>query len=162
MSERAGSSETFKVRRETEDVELDITPMIDITFLLLAFFVVASKMQEQAPIALPYAKHGAAIAAKDAIMINIEQASADVEGLFYLGRTMEPGQGIEESSEDLEEQITEFVAGELAKNDKVQFVLVRAGFETRMKNISLAKKAANKAFPEDREITIHVAVNEGT
>ena len=42
MSDRDGTGEGFKVRREQEETELDITPMIDITFLLLAFFVVAS------------------------------------------------------------------------------------------------------------------------
>ena len=31
-------------RRKRDDDEMDITPMIDITFLLLIFFVVASKM----------------------------------------------------------------------------------------------------------------------
>ncbi|MCP3692284.1 MAG: biopolymer transporter ExbD, partial [Planctomycetaceae bacterium] len=31
-------------RRREEDVEMDITPMIDVTFLLLIFFLVASKM----------------------------------------------------------------------------------------------------------------------
>ena len=31
-------------RAKREDEEMDITPMIDITFLLLIFFVVASKM----------------------------------------------------------------------------------------------------------------------
>jgi biopolymer transport protein TolR len=135
--------------------------MIDITFLLLAFFVVASKMQEQAPLALPYAKHGNAIAARDAIMINIEQESADTEALFYLSRTMEKGSGIEESSEDLEELIQDYVVNQISSNDKLRYVVIRAGHETRMKNISLAKKAASKGFPEESEITIHVAVNEG-
>ena len=31
-------------KTRTEEAELDITPMIDVTFLLLAFFVFVSKM----------------------------------------------------------------------------------------------------------------------
>lgn len=161
MSERSGSSDGFKPRRKSQDSELDITPMIDITFLLLAFFVVASKMQEQAPIPLPYAKHGEAIAAKDAVILNVEQDAPDVDAVFYLGRTIERGAGIFETDEDLEDRITEFVEQELGRNDKAKYIVIRAGHQTRMKNISLAKRAANRGVPEGREITIHAAVNEG-
>ena len=34
--------ESLKPRRQLEDTEMDITPMIDITFLLLIFFIVAT------------------------------------------------------------------------------------------------------------------------
>lgn len=161
MSDRTGSSDAFKPRKKAQDAELDITPMIDITFLLLAFFVVASKMQEQAPIPLPYAKHGEAIAAKDALMINISQDAPDVDALFYLGRSIEPGQGIFETDEELEERIAEFVERELAQNDKTKYIVIRAGHQVRMRNMKVAKRAANRGVPEGREVTIHAAVNEG-
>ena len=47
-----------KPRREMGDDELDITPMIDIVFLLLAFFVVVSKMDPKPAVDLPIAKYG--------------------------------------------------------------------------------------------------------
>ena len=50
-----------KRKRNPDDGELDITPMIDITFLLLAFFVVASKMDPQAAIELPKASYGVSV-----------------------------------------------------------------------------------------------------
>ncbi|MBL8888633.1 MAG: biopolymer transporter ExbD [Planctomycetaceae bacterium] len=161
MSERTGNSGIIKPRKRVDDSEMDITPMIDITFLLLSFFVVASKMQEQAPIPLPYAKHGEAIAAKDAVMINIEQDSPDSDAYFYLGRAVERGSGIVETDENLEEQIQEYVNRELQTNDKIRFIVIRAGHQTRMKNMKVAKQAANRGIPEGREITIHAAVNEG-
>lgn len=161
MSERTGNTDAFKPRKKAQDAELDITPMIDITFLLLAFFVVASKMQEQAPIPLPYAKHGEAIAAKDALMINISQNAPDVDAMFHLGRSIEEGKGIFETDENLEERITEFVDRELAQNDKMKYIVIRAGHQVRMRNMKLAKQAANRGIPEGREITIHAAVNEG-
>lgn len=161
MSDRDGGVEKFKVRRDQEDVEPDITPMIDITFLLLAFFVVASKMQEQAPLALPYARHGSAVSAQDAMMINIDQASADDDALYYLSRGMDEGTGIESSSEDIEEQIQSYVEEQISQNDKLKYVMIRAGHQVKMKHISLAKKAAARAFPEETELTIQVAVNEG-
>ena len=39
--------EALKSRQQLEDTEVDITPMIDITFLLLIFFLVASRMSQE-------------------------------------------------------------------------------------------------------------------
>lgn len=45
-------------KRGGDDFELDITPMIDVTFLLLIFFMVASTMQPSAGATTPAAVHG--------------------------------------------------------------------------------------------------------
>ena len=50
--------------RRRDDDEMDITPMIDITFLLLIFFLVAARLDEDTPVELPAARHGAAVAVK--------------------------------------------------------------------------------------------------
>jgi len=53
---------TLKKRKQNpDDGELDITPMIDITFLLLAFFVVVSKMDPQQAVDLPRATFGVSV-----------------------------------------------------------------------------------------------------
>lgn len=44
--------------RAPSDMDLDITPMIDVTFLLLIFFMVSSTMQASADLDIPPAKHG--------------------------------------------------------------------------------------------------------
>ncbi len=49
---------SFRRRPATEEMDLDITPMIDVTFLLLIFFMVASTMQATAENDIPPAKHG--------------------------------------------------------------------------------------------------------
>jgi biopolymer transport protein ExbD len=45
-------------RRSLPSGELDITPMIDVTFLLLIFFMVSSTMQTEAQVDVPKARHG--------------------------------------------------------------------------------------------------------
>ena len=45
-------------KRATVEADLDITPMIDVVFLLLIFFMVTSTMQASADLEIPAAKHG--------------------------------------------------------------------------------------------------------
>ena len=60
MSEEVGL-DIPKRKRNPDDGEMDVTPMIDVTFLLLAFFVVVSKMDPQAAVDLPKASYGDSI-----------------------------------------------------------------------------------------------------
>ena len=64
-------------RRKRDDEEMDITPMIDITFLLLIFFVVCSTMDPTKIGKIPKAQQGLAIASKTSAVIFIEPAGDD-------------------------------------------------------------------------------------
>ena len=55
--------------RKREEGDLDITPMIDITFLLLIFFLVSSKMDQDAAVDLPPAKNGMNVVNNQSVMI---------------------------------------------------------------------------------------------
>ena len=61
-------------QRGGADIELDITPMIDVTFLLLIFFMVTSTMQADANLDVPTAKKGVGIEANSALIIIIRYA----------------------------------------------------------------------------------------
>ncbi len=63
-------------RRSLGDSEMDITPMIDIVFLLLIFFLVASKMDEAATVKLPPARRGIDVARENAIVVIIKKNEA--------------------------------------------------------------------------------------
>ena len=64
-------------RRKRDDDEMDITPMIDITFLLLIFFVVASTMDPTKMGRIPEATNGLAISADQSAVIFVESAGKD-------------------------------------------------------------------------------------
>ena len=64
-------------RTKLEDTEMDITPMIDITFLLLIFFIVASKIDDNAPIKLPPADYGQAVPLTNSIILTVVPAGVD-------------------------------------------------------------------------------------
>jgi biopolymer transport protein TolR len=59
------------VRRRLPEGELDITPMIDVTFLLLIFFMVASNMQGNKRLDLPEARHGVGVESGGATKIEV-------------------------------------------------------------------------------------------
>lgn len=81
----ASSSETndgeegplaFGKKRKKDD-EVDITPMIDITFLLLIFFVVCSKMDPSQTGAVPDAEYGGGVATNDSAVILMERGTGE-------------------------------------------------------------------------------------
>jgi biopolymer transport protein ExbD len=65
---RLASKSIFKRKRSLEEAEMDITPMIDCTFLLLIFFLVTSKMKPELAVDLPKAKHGAVVVEQSSII----------------------------------------------------------------------------------------------
>ena len=60
-------------KRRVADAEMDITPLIDIVFLLLIFFLVASKMDEAATVKLPPARRGIDVAQENAIIVIVKK-----------------------------------------------------------------------------------------
>jgi biopolymer transport protein TolR len=58
-------------KRGGQDAELDITPMIDVTFLLLIFFMVTSTMQGQPDQDVPVARYGKGVPTENSTIVRI-------------------------------------------------------------------------------------------
>ena len=74
---------TRRRRADAGEVSFQITPMIDMTFLLLIFFMVTSKLTDQqinVPIELPVAISAVAPGKAERDIINL-----DGEGNYYIG-----------------------------------------------------------------------------
>ncbi|HUG91735.1 MAG TPA: biopolymer transporter ExbD [Planctomycetaceae bacterium] len=56
--------------KRKSEADLDITPMIDVTFLLLIFFMVTSTMQ-QSQENLPVAEHGVGVQSRETFVVSI-------------------------------------------------------------------------------------------
>ncbi|MCA8989958.1 MAG: biopolymer transporter ExbD [Planctomycetaceae bacterium] len=63
--------ETGPRRRISSDIDLDITPMIDVTFLLLIFFMVTSTMQSTPDLELPVARHGTGVNNSENVIVSV-------------------------------------------------------------------------------------------
>jgi len=67
-------------RRQAEDTELDMTPMIDVTFQLLIFFMLANQLANPAPVEVPMARYGKGVTPDGKQSILMDEA-----GRYYLG-----------------------------------------------------------------------------
>jgi biopolymer transport protein ExbD len=72
-------------KKKNEDADLDITPMIDVVFLLLIFFMVTSTMDDQKAANVPPAVHGVGADANKATIVSVIADSAGGVGRVILG-----------------------------------------------------------------------------
>lgn len=142
-------------RRKRDEEEMDITPMIDITFLLLIFFVVCSKMDPTQTGMIPDADNGVAVSAKDSAVIFIEPAGKDKVKVTRLDGTEFSTDEATQSSE-----IVEYISNELEKSidrDKNQ-VMIMGAAEVKVAEVTKIQKIIGDAF-ENIEST-YIAVKE--
>jgi biopolymer transport protein TolR len=143
-------------RHRDTDAEMDITPMIDITFLLLAFFVVVSKMDPKRNVEMPVSEVAAKYPEKSCVMIYVDyegDVSPTVDATVFIGKKGDiPVQG---SPEEQSEQITQYVEGELAQNPELQYIMIKAHGDSKNGQIERIKSAAAKASGE-RQLLVGV------
>ncbi len=70
---------SFGGGRKMADGEMDITPMIDVTFLLLIFFMVASTMQGTPDVDVPPAQHSIGVDSAGAAVVTILAPKSSAE-----------------------------------------------------------------------------------
>ena len=69
-------------RRRYEEAAMDMAPMIDVTFLLLIFFMLTNSLANQAAMAVPEAVHGRGVNLEGRQLVLVDQ-----NGTYYLGDT---------------------------------------------------------------------------
>ncbi|QDV88419.1 biopolymer transporter ExbD [Stieleria sp.] len=142
-------------RKKRDEDEMDITPMIDITFLLLIFFVVCSKMDPTQMGKIPEAQNGIAISAKESAVVFIEPAGKDKVILKRIDGT--------EFSSDEETQTTElieYITEELktTRGEEKNHVMIMGDGEVTVGEVTRVQKIIGDAF-EDISST-YIAVKE--
>lgn len=108
MGRRGLFSDTgsFGGGRKMVDGEMDITPMIDVTFLLLIFFMVASTMQGTPDVDVPPAEHSIGVDSAGATVVTILAPKSSAEpAQIILG----DGEGPEADSGDVKNYVEDSV-----------------------------------------------------
>lgn len=143
-------------RRRVEEAEMDITPMIDVTFLLLIFFIVASKMDPQKAIDLPSAQHGLPVAAKSAATLIVAKGSGD-DVIIYKGASKDPQNRVTGELAAQDEQIEQFVADQIHGAPPKRNVLIMAEKGIHYRHVDRVARAASRVMEDE---LLYVAVLE--
>lgn len=143
--------EVVMADRPPMDDEMDITPMIDMTFLLLIFFILTSKMTGEKSYEVPPAKHGSSIATKNCVVITVVRGTGDnaivskADGAIF--------------SDDPEQQaaeIAEYVQLQLETGGKTE-VLLRAEGNVTAKQLKKVEQAIGEVLEEGKMINLAVS-----
>jgi biopolymer transport protein ExbD len=135
------------------DSEMDITPMIDITFLLLIFFLVASTPDKNTAVDLPKAQHGDGVSQLHSVVFTLGEGGIDYAPAFN-GDGKVPGTELPNDLEERASQIeTEVQKGvQEGKTD----VVIKADRNVKVRDIHRVMKAASKV----QGIKLNLAVLE--
>lgn len=146
--------EPVLARRKLEEADMDITPMIDMTFLLLIFFIVTSKMGANAGIELPPAKHGSAAVEKNNVILTI--GPGDPIANVYRGESLEPADAFTGGNvEDQENEVVAYIESEITKSGGGKTgVLVQAAKGLKHREVARIAKAAARADVADLYVGI--------
>ncbi len=142
-------------RKKREESEMDITPMIDVTFLLLIFFVVASKMDPAKTGTIPEADNGVSISAKESAVIFIDPLGPDKVSLSKLD-----GSQFSDDEATQAEEIVEYITKELDSSTGKQkdHVMLLGSAEVKVNQVTRIQQIIGDAF-SDLEFT-YIAVKE--
>ena len=142
-------------RKKRDDDEMDITPMIDITFLLLIFFIVCSTMDPTKIGTIPEADNGLAISAKNSAVIFMNPGGGDEVILSRMD-----GSNFSTDEDVQATEIIEYITEELEKSLGVskQHVMLFGDADIEVGKVTRIQKIIGDAF-EDLDST-YVAVKE--
>jgi biopolymer transport protein ExbD len=147
--EQAANEPFLRPRPAGTDDEMDITPMIDITFLLLIFFLVSSKMNAEQAVDLPKARHGGVVAGKEAVILLMNRGTGD-EAEVLKG----DGSPFSSNLEQQNAEIAEHVQQGLDSGKKR--VIIRAAGDVRHGEVSRVSEAISESLEEGDMINIAV------
>ena len=139
-------------RNRDDDIEMDITPMIDITFLLLIFFIVSSNLDPQSRFELAQARHGKGVSANESVVITISAESADPAPVYLADGLA--GDSLPSDPDEQSELIREAV--EKGRQNAKENVLIKADRNVAHRDVARVIKAVSRV----EGAKIHLAVLE--
>lgn len=148
----------FGRARVGDDEDIDITPMIDVTFLLLIFFLVASHMDAQAGVELPSARYGTTVPIKESVILTLAKGVEDTARVFR-------GDGAESNNEfasvnlvEQEEEIVKYIEQEMATGvPRKHHVLIKAAANVKHREVARVAQAVGQVEAVEQ---VHIAVLE--
>lgn len=150
---KADEEEFVRPRKSTlvDDTEMDITPMIDITFLLLIFFIVNSRPDQATSVNLPVAIHGDAVSQRTATVFSVGEGAID-QAPVYASDGKTPGTELPSDPEQRSSEIQRLVReGVLAGKTNV---VIKADRGVACRDIDRVMKSISKV----EGVTLNIGV----
>jgi biopolymer transport protein ExbD len=129
-------------KAQTPDAEMDITPMIDVTFLLLIFFLVCSTADQQSSVELPKAKFGIGIGKEKSVIITVAGDGVD-SAPVYLGDGKLESARLTNDPEEQSQLIVEAVTKGLQQDNK-EGVLIKADRNVAYREVNRVVKSISQ------------------
>lgn len=141
--------------KRREDGDMDITPMIDITFLLLIFFLVASNMTDEAYVKLPAAQNGTAVSSESSVIVTLTKGDGENALIFKGDGAYQESRLVTTSLDEQQTELEEYIEKGLTVDSKQQ-VLIKAEEGVRHRDVARVARAAGDASAH----VMYVAVME--
>lgn len=137
--------------RETQpiDDEIDFTPMVDIVFLLLIFFMVSTKITKSPQVDLPESFNGKNVIEKEYVIVALRKGSEDSAEVIRVD-----GKAFSSDIAQQEAEIAEYIESELS-SERTQ-VLVKAAGDVRYGEVERVRQAISNVLEEGQ--SVHIAV----
>ena len=127
-------------RKELEDVDMDITPMIDITFLLLIFFLVCSTPDQDSAIEMAKARYGRGVGERNSVIITLSDEGVDSAPVYIADGMV--GEPLSDDPEVQREKIIEAI--EKGRREMKENVLIKADRNVAHRDVSRVIKSVSK------------------
>src|SRR5690348_6821337 len=108
-----------------EDTEMDITPMIDCTFLLLIFFTVTSTPDATTALNLATAKHGVGVSIQQSVIISVAEGDGKTANVYLADGKV--GQPLSGTPEEQDARVRQAVEEALASGKTSVLIKAEAG-----------------------------------
>jgi len=141
------------LRRPLVEAEMDITPMIDLTFLLLIFFLVSSTPDKSTVVDLPEANHGIGVSQLNSVIFTIGMGGLNVAPVYNADGRI-PGTELSDNLEIRSKQIVEAVEKGFRENKTD--VVIKADRDVAHREVARVIRAASQV----EGVKIHLAVLE--
>lgn len=147
--------EPIKLRkRPPEDSEMDITPMIDVTFLLLIFFLVTSKVGASGEVPLPYAHNGIGVSVPRSLVITIVESGDGAR--VFLGDGIK-GDELAGPPKDQEDKIIAYIRDGMSGSPPKDSIVLKAAKNVKHREVARVAQAVARA---GGEVKLYAAVLE--
>jgi biopolymer transport protein ExbD len=141
-------------RGATMDDEMDITPMIDMTFLLLIYFLVVTTPDMRTVIKLPAARHGDSVSQRTSTVITIGE-SQGLAAPVYLADGKVAAALLSGEPQSQREAIAQHVRDGLQESNRMD-VIIKADRHVSHRDVARVMRAASLV----EGIHLHLAVLE--